>query len=356
MALFRFHREVMDPGRCGPGLAAARCLLGLAAGVYGLVVRGRNLLYDRGWKRSHSADVPVISVGNITAGGTGKTPLVAWLSQLLSRHGLRPVILSRGYGRDDENRMLAGMAGGAPIVVNPDRVAGARMAVAGHGADVLLLDDGFQHRRIARDLNVVLVDALRPFGADWLLPRGLLREPLSGLRRADLILVTRADLVPEERVEAIVQELSRLTPGTLVATCCTAITGLRSLDGGQDLSPAALSGGRWAAFCGIGNPDGFRATLERAGCTLAAFTAFRDHEPYNGGQPEQLLAEAASAGCDGVLTTEKDAVKLERFRERAARSPLYAVATELEFVENGPELEAAVLSVAGATHEGRTEQ
>ncbi|MHC4480063.1 MAG: tetraacyldisaccharide 4'-kinase, partial [Planctomycetota bacterium] len=246
--LFRFHRAVISRDRRGPFLLLARALLRGAAGGYGLGVALRNGLYRIGWRRPRRVGVPVISVGNITAGGTGKTPFVAWLARLLVIRKRWPAILSRGYGRDrrlgvdDENALLARLTPQVPIVVNSDRLEGAESAVSQHAADVLILDDGFQHRRIARDLDVVLIDALWPFGAGHLLPRGLLREPLGGLRRAGFFLITRADLVSAGRLRAIKERLSELGPGTPLACCHAAPQRLRPVlqPGMESLAPSAL--------------------------------------------------------------------------------------------------------------------
>ncbi len=349
--LFRFHRAVISRDRRGPLLTLARGGLRLAALGYGLGVRARNGLYRLGLRRPRRAEVPVISVGNITAGGTGKTPFVAWLARLLVIRKMRPVILSRGYGRheglgvDDENLMLERLAGHTPVVVDPDRARGAEKAVRDHGADVLILDDGFQHRRIARDLDVVLIDAVWPFGAGHLLPRGLLREPLKELRRAGLFLITRADLVAAAPLDRIRKRLHELGRGVPIACCRTVPGGLRPLgtDGAGALEPEALKDGRWAAFCGIGNPEGFRLTLRKAGCDLEFLSVFSDHERYSRRQVELLLRQAAEAGCDRVVTTEKDAVKVERLLRGRPTPPIYALQTGLDITEGSDALAAAIL-------------
>lgn len=334
-------------------LAVLRGLLRSASVPYGLVVRLRNALYSRGWRGSRRAPVPVLSVGNITAGGTGKTPLVAWLARLMIIHNLRPAVLSRGYGRqrgdiDDENVMLAGMLQDVPVVVNPDRVAGAKTAVRRHDADVLILDDGFQHRRIARDLDIVLIDSLCPFGGRHLLPRGLLREPLKELRRADLLLLTRTSLVEAERREELKEELEDLAPAAPVARCRNVPSGLRRLGAGPD-EVGRLRTGDWAAFCGIGNPDAFRLTLERLGCRLALFREFSDHQRYEEEQLRELQEAAAEAGCDGLVTTEKDAVKVAGLLEPNDEPAFYALQVELEFTEGSAALTTAILEAVGKT-------
>jgi tetraacyldisaccharide 4'-kinase len=172
----------------------------------------RNRLFDWGWKRTHQADVPVVSVGNITTGGTGKTPLVAFLANWFQDQGQKPAILSRGYravdgGPNDEKLVLDLLCPGIMHLQNPDRVASARHAVTAQQVQVLVLDDGFQHRRLARDLDLVLIDATCPWGYGAVLPRGLLREPRSGMKRADLAIITRADQVSEADRRRIQDEI-----------------------------------------------------------------------------------------------------------------------------------------------------
>ncbi len=354
-ALFRWHRRMLDPEESGSAVWLARALTRLPAAVYSLAAKLRNWLYRRGVLPSRSVSVPVISVGNITAGGTGKTPLVAWLARLLVIHKLRPATLSRGYGRDDrsglddENRMLARMAPDVPIVVNPHRLKGAETAISEHGADVLLLDDGFQHRRIGRDLDIVVIDALQPFGGGHMLPRGLLREPLSGLRRADFLIINRANLVTEHQLERLRRHLGNLAPDAPLACCNTLARGLRDVPDGEDHPLERLRTGKWCAFCAIGNPEGFRRVLIREGCTPPSFHVFADHHAYTAQDVTALLSEAAALECQGVVTTEKDAVKVERLLAQPglASVPVYALQTELEFTSGCPELTAAILEAAG---------
>jgi len=330
-----------------------RGLLRLPAALYGLAAHARNALYHSGLRAVHAADVPVLSVGNITAGGTGKTPMVAWLARLMIIHKRRPAILSRGYGRhgeldlDDENTLLRRETEDVPIVVNPDRVGGAATAVSRHGADVLILDDGFQHRRLARDLDIVLIDAVWPFGGGHMLPRGLLREPLRGLARADVLLITRAGLVREQQLEQVKERLAGLAPEAVLACCVTQPSGLRALAPGGGMEPAQrLNRGRWAAFCGIGNPEGFRLTLKQAGCRLAFFRAFADHEAYTRAQIEKVVSAAQEADCEAVVTTEKDAVKVERLLRKPS-VPLYALQVDMELTEGSAELTCEILAALG---------
>lgn len=286
----------------------ARAPLAAAAAVYGLVVAARNALYDAGIFRSRPVPARVVSIGNVVAGGTGKTPVVAALARRAIERGRRVAIVSRGYGRpageklNDENRLLSRRLPEALVVEEKDRVAGARRAAAS-GADLVLLDDGFQHRRLRRDADVVLVDATRDFGAERLLPLGFLREPLArALSRATVALLTRADLVPAARIADLRAAVARHCPRIAVAE--TVVEGIGSASGGAPSSgPAFL-------FAGIGNPSSFRRTASRAGVPVAGFRAFCDHHVYTRDDVARLAADAERAGASRLLTTEKDAVKL----------------------------------------------
>ncbi|MFO8007545.1 MAG: tetraacyldisaccharide 4'-kinase [Candidatus Brocadiia bacterium] len=353
-ALFRLHRRVINPARRGAGLTCVRAALLAASWPYGLAVRARNALYSRGWRRAYDPPVPVVSVGNITAGGTGKTPMVAWLARLMLIRNRRPAILSRGYGRherlsvDDENDLLSHLAQGVPVVVNPDRAEGAREAVRRHGADALILDDGFQHRGISRELDIVLIDALWPFGGGCLLPRGLLREPLSGLSRADVLVITRSDLVSPERVERISERLKELCPGAPVALCRNALEGLRPIPVPGTRQPAdSLREGNWGWFCGVGNPEAFDLTLRQAGCAPVFGRVFSDHTDYGAAKVNELMRAAEEAGCDALVTTEKDAVKLEAAMAGEPPVPLFALQVTMELAEPSPALTRAIMNALG---------
>jgi tetraacyldisaccharide 4'-kinase len=196
-----FFLDLVSGRRRGPAATLLRGGLRLAETPYAMAMSWRNRRYDRGKAVIHRAGVPVVSVGNITLGGTGKTPMVEWIARLYRRHQVRVAIVSRGYraeegGRNDEARELEQKLPDVPHIQNADRAAAARVAVEELDMQLIVLDDGFQHRRLARDLDVVLLDALEPFGFEHVFPRGTLREPLSGLRRADLVILSRADVQP----------------------------------------------------------------------------------------------------------------------------------------------------------------
>lgn len=336
----------------------AQAALALPALLYGGAVRIRNRFYDRpGCTRS--ASLPVISLGNLTVGGTGKTPAVQWLCRRLLAEGEIPAVVTRGYGGKagagplvvslgkgprvspdrcgDEPFLLAQTLPGVQVVAGSDRVAGAGKA-RDLGGTVVILDDGFQHRRLHRDLDVLLLDRDAPLGNGRLLPAGPLREQPGGIGRADLILVTRCDEqgVPAE-VESLVRRYNRSSP-VLAARHHPA--GFRDMAGAVQEPPEKV-----VAFCGIARPDSFRQSLERTGVQLAAFHPFPDHHRFTGAELADL---AAAAGRHQALlvTTEKD---LARFspRDRPALPPLLTLGLDWTVDDPGTLLEAVRRILSG---------
>lgn len=317
---------------------------GLAAvsPIYGLVVRGKNARFDRGIG-VRRLPRPVVSVGNITTGGTGKTPVVRWLCERLRKAGERPAVLMRGYGarngeRGDEQAMLEGLlnqGGSSPAVIvraEADRYAGG-VAVLAARADVsvFVMDDGFQHRRLGRDFDLVLLDASEPFGFGRVLPRGLLREPLGGLRRADAVLVTRAD---QGDVEAIVRRVREFNAVAPVLRCMHAHVGFRSSEDVRHRADA-LSGMRVFLFAGIGNPAGFGRQYPRH----AGHLWFGDHWDYGREDLERIQAEAKRAGAEVIVTTEKDWVKIAPLVEVGVGIPIWRAELAVRFAgEDEPKL------------------
>lgn len=304
----------------------------------------RNVLYDRRWKRIHTAVVPVVSVGNLSLGGTGKTPCVEWVARFYRQREWQVAILSRGYGadngRNDEAMVLEDNLPDVPHLQNPDRVAAAETAVEELESELLILDDGFQHRRLHRDIDLVLIDATRPPTRDFWFPRGTLREPVSSLKRASAFILTRCDQAPAADVEALRAWLQSRWPQTPIAT--TEHRPLALIGTGEaEQPPAWLAGKTVAAFCGIGHPAAFQATLEGLGATLVAWRCFPDHHRYTRADVEDLTRWAAALPPNTVIiTTQKDWVKL-RLAALADR-PLWALRIGLQ-VRTGAEALTAVL-------------
>lgn len=327
-------RDVVSGRRRGPAAGLLRGVLRVAELPYSWVVNRRNRDFESGRRPRHDVPIPVISVGNITLGGTGKTPLVEWLARWFMSRQIRVALVSRGYksaagSLNDEGQELAQKLPGVPHVQNRDRVAAARQAIEQYASQVIILDDGFQHRRIHRNLDIVLLDALEPFGFEHVFPRGTLREPLTGLSRADLVVLTRADMVTEQERSRIRSVVKKYVPQAAWAECRHAACSLLTADGHEE-SLDTLRGQRVAAFCGLGNPSGFRHTLKQCGCNVVAWREFPDHFAYNQSAINDLASWASSHDAQAAVCTHKDLVKLGVL-ELAGR-PLRAVRVGLEFL------------------------
>lgn len=311
-------------------------------------------LYRSGRLKTHRAGGPVLSVGNITTGGTGKTPLVEWVARAASEGGRRVCVLTRGYGREDvservvvsdgeglladareggdEPRLLAeNLLGTAAVVSDRDRVKAARWAAENLRSEVFVLDDGFQHLRLARELDIVTVDATAPWGGGQLLPRGRLREPPEGLARAGCVVITRADLASD--LGALRAEVERLSDGrAAVITSRVKTVGLAPLapSSPPTVLESAAVGQPIAAFCAVGNPWAFFKQLRKDGHELCHTRVFADHHVFTQRDVDAVTREAERCGARGLLTTAKDAVKL---RSLAFALPAYVVEIGLEFDE-----------------------
>jgi tetraacyldisaccharide 4'-kinase len=298
----QFGLRVISGEARGVGPTLLRAGLAALSPVYSTLMRLRNWKYDRGWGVKRLPR-PVVSVGNITTGGTGKTPVVRWLYEKLREAGMTPAILMRGYGArpgemGDEEKMLRSLLPDPIVRADPDRYAGGLAVLHEHpNVDVFVLDDGFQHRRLARDFDLVLIDATDPFGYGRVLPRGLLREPRSGLARADAVLITRAD-----------QGAIELAVDVPAFRCVHEPTVVRMADG-STRPLESLAGRRVFAFAGIGNPAAFERQLRSIPLILAGMRVFDDHHVYT---PEDVYALFYKAkDSELILTTEKDFVKVQ---------------------------------------------
>jgi tetraacyldisaccharide 4'-kinase len=296
---------------------------------YRLVIASRNLAYDIGRRFCYRLPVPVICVGNLTVGGTGKTPMVEYLVRHFRKQGLSPGILSRGYGRKrprqwlaigpgrpapadqtllgDEATLLHERLPDIPLVLDADRVRGGFQLIAGWHPDIIVMDDGFQHRRLARTINIVLIDSHQLLGNGRLLPAGPLREPLAALDRADLVVFTRFDQRQPGFGTTAAKIAARVPAHRLFSARQMPIGGVH-LDGRRAWTTKDLCGRKVAACAGIGNPEYFFTQLRALGPTLVATRIFADHHCYTTGDLRDLTALAQSA--DLLITTAKDAVKL----------------------------------------------
>lgn len=297
-----------------PGLARRLCWpLGF---VYGGAAAIRNRLFDLGLRAVHHLPAPVVSVGNLTVGGTGKTPTVAFLCRLARECGRRPGVLARGYGRapgaelNDEGAMLQRRFPWLLQQQDPDRVAAGRRLVE-RGADYVVMDDGFQHRRLHRDLDIVCLDAERPFGSGGCLPAGELREWRSGLRRAGLVLLTRAGGLDAERRARVVAAVNRIVggAGVPVFACDHGPADVVVQPTGAVEPLEVLRGRRVFLLSGIARPRSFRASVERLGAIVVGEQCHRDHHRFTAGEVDAAATAAARAHAR-LLTTEKDDARL----------------------------------------------
>lgn len=307
-------RDLASGRRRGLLAATARLALAAASVPYGWAVARRNRRFDRGLDEIVHAGTPVVSIGNLTVGGTGKTPMVEWLARELRAAEVRVAILSRGYkagadGRNDEALELELALPDVPHLQSPDRAAAAAIAVEELGMQMLVLDDGFQHRRLARDLDVVLIDATEPLGVGGLLPRGTLREPAANLARAHAAILSRAEMLGAPERAAIRAQIASLAPQA--AWCEVEHRATAIVDSTGRREPLdSVRGKRALAFCGIGNPAGFRHTVAGLGLAHIAWEEFPDHHDYEAADVQRLAAAAKAAGAEAALCTRKDLVKL----------------------------------------------
>ncbi len=344
-------RAIVRGSAGGPGAFVLRRLFWLARGPYAV----GSWLHARKYAKPANVarvGVPVISVGNITVGGTGKTPCVEYVAKLLREHEIQVAILSRGYGsaagRNDEAMVLEENLPDVPHLQGADRTELARTAIAELESECLILDDGFQHRKLGRDLDIVLIDATDPWAGGYLLPRGGLREPKSRLSRADFILLTHVDQAAD--LPKLLNEVKKLAPGKLIAQSVHRPTEL--VNGTETRPVADLAGKTVAAFCGIGNPAAFRRTLADLGATVTALKEFPDHHPYTRADVDELTRLAEALPSDAwVVTTQKDWVKLRV--DGLAGRPVYAVRVGLELTA---EQEAFDRAVRGAARLSTTDQ
>lgn len=283
--------------------------------LYVLAASTKNALYDSGLIEPGKAEIPVISVGNLTVGGTGKTPLVIALARRGMERGKKVAVVTRGYGAvatddglGDEAALIAERAPGVELIVTTNKLAGA-VEAAERGCDVALIDDGMQHRRLHRDMDIVCVDARAPMGNGEVLPCGPLREPAAGLGRADVIVMSHSEMLNDEELRAREAALGAYRRGVPVLTAVHAPRGVRAVTGGEEQPAASLAGRELHLFCGLASPASFRHTVEALGARVTGMTVFPDHHAFTAACVAQVRSEA---GTSELLCTEKDAAKIAR--------------------------------------------
>lgn len=342
----QFAREVMSGRKRGLAASLLRVGLWSAQWPYRVGIGCKNVAFDFRLREPFEVGVPIISVGNLTTGGTGKTPVVAFLANWFRDAGANVGLLSRGYKSldsqaNDEKLVLDQLCPGVPQWLNPDRILSAKRAVV-EGCNLLILDDAFQHRRVHRDLDIVLIDATNPWGYGHCLPRGLLREPIANIERADLVIVTRTDQVSAEELTVIRAELVRHNQvGTVIEVTFTPSQLINSA--GQTTPLSELAGRRVFGFCGIGNPESFEWTLWQLDSKVVGFESFPDHHHFTSDDLTRLAEQAQSSNAELLLTTHKDLVKIPDTELRGC--PLWAVQIGTEIVRGAPMLEARLWSI-----------
>jgi tetraacyldisaccharide 4'-kinase len=335
-------RQLLIGENPSPTQVALRLLLRLGSVPYFLAISARNWSYDRGWKKSYRSRLVVISVGNLSAGGTGKSPAVAWIARWLRQRGLRAAILSRGYGhlddgRNDEALELELKFPDVPHLQNPDRVASARIAEDELEMQVLILDDGFQHRRLKRDLDIVLIDATDSANARRLLPAGLRREPLSSLSRADAVIWTRSDQVASAHLDLLVEQARQHAPKAEPIMAVHRPQAILAYPN-QKRSLSELDGAKILAFCGIGNSNSFFNMLKDLGANLIDTHEWPDHHAYTSEDISWLCRWHAQDRDAKLVCTVKDWVKIQE--TLLGERELWAVAVELEITRGKEALDS----------------
>lgn len=345
----------------------------LSSKGYGAGIRGREIAYERGWLKVKRLPQPTICVGNITVGGTGKTPLVIRLVSDLLERGMKPAVLLRGYKREKSSRVpllvrdakkirakvaeagdeameLAVRLPGACVGVGTDRYAVGQALLKNHEIDCFVLDDGFQHHRLDRDINIVTIDALDPWGGGQLLPAGLLREPPEALRRADAVVITRSGSVAPDRLSVLRAEVSHfLQPSSGLLESLHVPRELISLPTHKTATLRSLAGKKILAVSGIGNPQGFEATLTEAGAKIQRSLRLPDH----GGKAEKLWewVRAQPTGYQWIVMTEKDASRWAAEKVPAAfAGKVMALRMDLDFTSGQQHWKALLELIKKLSH------
>jgi len=343
--------DVITDKAVGKFSALFKAFLYILSFIYGLTAR---ILIFIGSFFKFQPGCKVISVGNITWGGTGKTPLVSYIASLLNKSGRKIAIISRGYKRKedsasairkdysyimgDEPYMLQKRLPGIPVIVDRNRKRSIIKAISEYGVDTVILDDGFQQWGIKKDLEVVTIDAMNPFGNGFLLPRGILRQPLSTLKAADIFVLTKTDLVSDLRFVKL--ELARINPDAMIIDSVHNPKDFIMLkDESGSLGIDTLKGRTVALFCAIGDPDSFKGVVEKLGMNIGVFFRFRDHHRYTQHDLDNIIHEAKRNRIHTLITTEKDAVRIEGLSTEAGDLEIYVLRIDLKIKDNEQEFD-----------------
>ena len=321
--------SVMENRRGGICAAIIRGVLRVLSWFYAAAIKIIDYGYTSGIRRTHKMSVPVVSVGNITLGGTGKTPFTMFLANHFSDNGKKPAVLIRGYG-DDERRMLCDELPDVPIFVGQDRVSSARTAIT-NGRDVLLLDDGFQHRRIARDLNILMLDSDSLSGDGSLFPRGTFREPVSSLKRADVVVLSKIDKLNGSEKEEAMQKLKALAPGKVLVTARHKPVFLNDVTG-TVYSAESLNGRTVCLVSGIADPGYFALEVKNLGADIVERLDCADHHDYSQKDIDRIYTVISDQDIERIVTTKKDYVKMQRLDLSRIEEKLFILDIEMDIV------------------------
>ncbi len=338
----------------------AKTLLHILSLPYRLIINLRNRLYDHRIFREVKLPCPVISVGNITVGGTGKTPCVIWLARMLQQEGFKPAILSRGYGSrnsqpvtivadgnniltssavaGDEPYLIARSLPGIPVLTGPKRILTGKTAINKFGINVLICDDAFQHRQIFRDINLVLLDSQAPLGNGHVLPRGSLREPLAALSRADAFILTRNN--EAARIDKIIAKLATAGNTPIFKSSHRSVDAIRG-DYSRQLPLAELKDKKVYAFAGIAKPDSLEKAIKATGAQIVSFDVFPDHHHYSLKELKNIRDNFLKSNADLLMTTEKDGMRLQEFADFL--KDIYLLRIELAIVPDENSLKNFIL-------------
>lgn len=348
-----FFRELVSGRKRGLLAGSLRGLLRCVEFPYTWVVGSRNRAFDQGTREIRRLEVPVVSIGNLSLGGTGKTPMVAYIANFLKNQGYSPGILSRGYGAEksapnDEAMELSWRLPDVPHEQDRDRfTAGKRLLSSGKNVNIAILDDGFQHRKLFRNYDIVLIDAKEPFGFSHVFPRGTLREPLESLARADAVILSKANLISEEERKRIRETASKYAPNSIWAEAAHVPSKIVRCDSDDPSRFDAeeigdLSGTRALAVCGIGNPNSFtEGTLKSLGIEVLESLAFPDHRRFSATDIELVEKTVKRRAPEAVFCTMKDIVKLHR--PEFSGVPLKAIGIDIGFLEGEHELTDSII-------------
>ena len=302
--------------------------------IYYLAMLVRNLFYNWRILKAHSLNARVISIGNVTWGGTGKTPLTAFMANLLLGRGLRPVILSRGYGNDEE-ALLSRLAPGVRVLAGKDRVKSGKEAIEKFSAKTLLLDDGFQYRRLKRDLDIICIDATNPFGNGWVIPTGILREGLGSLKRADIFIITKINLVEDrKKLKDLETRLGKINPGAVIVKSIHNPQYFYKLEDNKIVDGSKLRNKNIVLVSAIGNPHSFEKTILSLGLNIKKHFIFRDHHWYKEKDLKKIDNYCNENNIDTIVTTEKDAVRLRDTRYEIRDANVLVLRIQLELTDN----------------------